>query len=49
MKCAKMRVRIFGSMTNDVRGAESRKLIGEDELRTDRDVNNFGSFDGKQI
>ena len=39
----------FGSTTIDVRGAESRKLFGEDELRTDRDVNNFGSVDGKQI
>ena len=38
-----------GSTTNAVRSTESRKLFGEDELSTERDVKNFGSVDGKQI
>ena len=39
----------FGSTTNEVRGAELRKLFGEDKLRTDWNVNNFESVDRKQI
>ena len=39
----------MGSTTHDAGSVELRKLLGEDELRTDWDVNNFGSVDGKQI